>query len=108
MRESPIAHDNLLIPDAESGVKQRVPNPLMECSMQQLHNELIALPDDGGLLGARYADTNDVIIIDTIICLLAPPQLLTMIDHHKMMYGFDVCNTSKYFQETLMHGGGEN
>ena len=40
--DSPIAHDTLLITDAESGVKRRVPKLLLECSMRQLQNELIA------------------------------------------------------------------
>ena len=69
--------------------------------MQQLHNELIASPDDGGLLGARHADTNDVIISDTMLRYLSLPQLRPMTDHHKMMCGCAICNTSKYFQESL-------
>ena len=69
--------------------------------MQQLHNELIASPDDGGLLGSGYAETNDVIISDTMLRCLAPPQLLPMVDHHKMMCGCAICNTSNYFQESL-------
>ena len=43
--------------------------------MQHLHDDLVASPDDEGLLGAKYADTDDVIISDTMICSLAPPQL---------------------------------
>ena len=74
---------------------------LLECSMRQLKNEIIASPDYGGLLGARHADTNDVIISDTMLCSLAPPQLRPITYHHKMMCGCDVCNTSKYFQESL-------
>ena len=66
--------------------------------MQQLHNELIASPDNVGLIGARNADTNDVIISDTMLCSLAPPQLLPMTDNHKMMCGCVICNTSNYFQ----------
>ena len=50
MNESPIARDTLLITDAESRVKKRVPKLLLESSMRQLHNELIASLDDGGLL----------------------------------------------------------
>ena len=55
VRQSPITCDTLLIADADSEVKHRVPKLLLECSMQQLHNELIASPDDGGLLGAIHA-----------------------------------------------------
>ena len=101
MREYPIARDTLLIKDEESLVKRRVLKLLLECSMRQLHNELIASPDDGGLLGARHSDTNDVIISDTMLRYLAPPQLHTMTYYHKMMCACDICNTSKYFQESL-------
>ena len=42
-----------------------------------------------------------MIISDTMLCSLSPPQLRTMIDHQKMMCGCAICNTSKYFQESL-------
>ena len=98
MRESTISCDNLLITHVESGVKPRVPKLLLECSEWQLQNELIASPYDGGLIGDRHADTNDVIISDTMLRSLAPPQLRPITDHHKMMCGCAICNTSKYFK----------
>ena len=101
VRESPIAHDTLLITDAEYGVKSMVPELLLGCSMQKLHNDLITSPYDGGLLGARHANTNDVIISDTMLRYLAPPQLLPITDNHKMMCVCAICNTSKYFKELL-------
>ena len=69
--------------------------------MRQLHNELIASPDDGVLLGYRHAETDDMIISDRVLRSLAPPQLRPMIDNHKMMCGCAICNTSKYMQEYL-------
>ena len=66
-----------------------------------LQNELIASPDDGGLVGARHAITNDVIISDTMLRSLAPPQLRLMTDNQKMMCGCAIGNTSKYMQEYL-------
>ena len=69
--------------------------------MRQLHNKLIASPDDVGLVGARHAETNDVIISDTILRSLVPPQLRPMIDNHKRMCGCVICNTTKYIQESL-------
>ena len=101
MRQYPITRDTLLIADAESKVKRRMPKLLLECSMRQLHNELIASLDDGDLLGAIHAKTNDLIISDTMLRSLAHPQLLTMADNHKMMCGCAICNTSKYMQESL-------
>ena len=101
VHESPIARDTLIITDAEYGVKRIVPKLLLEFSMRQLHNELIALPYDGGLLGARHADTNYFISSGTMLRSLSYPQLRPMIDHHKMICGCAICNTSKYFQAFL-------
>ena len=98
VRQSPITRDTLLIADADTKEKRRVPKLLLGCSMLQLHNDIIASQDDGVLAGARHAITNDVIISDTMIRFLAPPQLHPMIDNHKMMCGCDICNTSKYIQ----------
>ena len=49
--------------------------------MREIHNEIIASPDYGGLLGSRHADTNDVIISDKTLRYLAPNQLRPMTDH---------------------------
>ena len=95
VRESPIAHDTLLIPDAESGVKRIVTKNLLEYSMRQLHNELIASPDYEGLIEAIHSDTNNLIISDTMLRSLSHPQLRPITDHHKMMCGRAICNTSQ-------------
>ena len=78
VRQSPITSDTLLFTDADTKVKRRLPKILLEYSMRQLHNELIASPDDGGLVGARHAEKNDFIISDTMLRSLAPPQLRPM------------------------------
>ena len=96
MRQSPIIRDTLLIAGSDTKVKRRVTKLLLECSMQQLYNELIISPDDGGFLGSRHAKTNDVIISGTILCYLAPPQLRPITDNHKNICVCAICNTSKY------------
>ena len=101
VHHSPITRDTLLIADADNKVSRRVPKLLLECSMRQLHDELITLPDDGGLLGDRHAETNELITSDTMLRSLAPPQLRPMTDNHKMMCGCAIFNTSKYMQESL-------
>ena len=40
--------------------------------MRQFRNEIIASPYDGGLLGARNVDIDEVIIGDTMLCSIAP------------------------------------
>ena len=42
-----------------------------------------------------------VVISDTMLLYLSPPQLRPMTDNQKMMCGCAICNTSKYFQESL-------
>ena len=98
VRQSPITRDTLLISDADTKVKHRVPKLLLECSMRQFHHELIASPDYGGLVGARHAITNDVVISDTMLRSLAPPQLFPMKENQKMMCDCAICNTSNYMQ----------
>ena len=78
-----------------------MPKLLLERSMRQLHNEFITSPNDGGLLGARHAEINDVIISDTMLPSLAPPQLHPMTDNNELMCGCSICNPSKYMQESL-------
>ena len=69
--------------------------------MRKFHNELITSQDDGGLLLARHVNTNDVRISGRIINSSAPPQLFPVTDHQNVMCGCAICNTSKYFQESL-------
>ena len=99
--ESPISRDDLLITDAASRVKRRVPKILLECFMPQLQNEIITSPYDRGVLEFKHEDTNDGIISDTMLHYLSPPQLRPMIDNQKMMCSCVICNNSKYFQQSL-------
>ena len=101
VREYPIVCDASLITAAESGVKRRFPKILLDCSMRQLNNDIIDSRGGGGLLGYRHTNRNDVIISYTMLHSLAPNQLCPMIDHHKIICGCAICNTSKYFQESL-------
>ena len=52
--------------------------------MRQFHNELITSTYDGGLLGAIHADSNYLIISDTMLPSLELPQLSPMTDHQKL------------------------
>ena len=61
--------------------------------MKQLHNDLIASPDDGGFIVARHTGTNDAISSDTMLCSLENPQVNPMKNYHKMMCGCAICNT---------------
>eukprot|EP00978_Attheya_sp_CCMP212_P032035 scaffold123312_cov32-Attheya_sp.AAC.1 len=81
VRQSPITtRDTLIIKDVETGVKRSVPKLLLECSMRQLHSEMIAPPDQGGLQWTRHNTSNDVIISDTMLRSLVLPELRPMTD----------------------------
>ena len=81
---------------------------MLTISVTQYHHKLIfyssrhvASPDYVSLVGYRHDIANDVIISDTMLRSLAPPQLRPMTDNHKMMCGCAICNNSKYIQESL-------
>ena len=43
-----------------------------------------------------------MIISDTMLLSLAPPQIRQITYHHKIICGCAICNTSNYFQEFLI------
>jgi hypothetical protein len=54
--QSPITNNTLLLLDRESGLTIHVPKLLLEISIRELHNDLIAPPTSGGLAEARDAE----------------------------------------------------
>ena len=101
VRESPIARDSLLIDEDGEGIKTRVPKLLLECSVRELHNELISAVAEGGLEEARNRVSGEVIISDTMLRNIMPPQIRRMKEHHKQMCGCDYCNTATTMQASL-------
>ena len=51
-----------------------IPELLLQVSVRELHNSLVSEPDDGGLYEARY-EQNNIIISDSTLRSLLPPQL---------------------------------
>lgn len=103
---SPIGNDTLLVDNRETGKKERVGKLLLEISIRELHNDLIELPVDkggagGGLPSARDARTDRIIISDTALRYLLPPQLVGMTEKHKQMCGCEVCLIADSHQKSL-------
>ena len=46
---------------------------LLQVSVRELYNSLVSDPEDGGLKEARYVK-NNIIISDSALCSLLPPQ----------------------------------
>eukprot|EP00978_Attheya_sp_CCMP212_P034636 scaffold146167_cov65-Attheya_sp.AAC.1 len=101
IRESPIVRDTLLIAEDSDGVKTRVPKLLLECSVCELHNELISPTLEGGLEEAKDRVTGEVIISDTMVRSIMPAQIRRIQEHHKQMCGCDYCNTAASMQSSL-------
>jgi len=98
--QSPITNDTLLIDYRNTGVTTRVPKLLIEISIRDLHNDLLELPESGGLAEARDAE-GKVIISDSVLRCLLPPQLWKMTDRHKQMCGCEICLSIIHLQQTL-------
>ena len=101
--QSPIASDTLLVRNAETGKKERVGKLLLEISVRELHNDLISTATGGlvdGLPEARDAK-GKVVISDTSLRYLLPPQLKAMTERHKQMCGCETCIVADQLQLSL-------
>jgi hypothetical protein len=100
--DSPTARDRLLMKDdPETGIKVRTGKILLEVSVRELHNNLLEPPANGGLSCARNAE-GKVLISDTALRYLLPPQLRRMKESHKQMCGRKVCLCMRSYHSTLL------
>ena len=65
---------------------QIVPKLLFQVSVRELHNSLVSDPNDSGLKDARDED-GKIIISDSKLHSLLPPQLKKMSARYKIMCG---------------------
>ena len=63
---------------------QLLPKLLLQVSVRELHNSLVRDPNDGGLKDARDED-GKIIISDSTLRSLLPPQLKQMSARYKIM-----------------------
>ena len=102
---SPITRDTLLVKNPETKQKERVGKLLLEIDVRELHNDLIELPVEKGGKGGGLAEARDsngkIIISDTSLRYLLPPQLKRMTEKHKQMCGCEVCLIGDSHQKTL-------
>jgi hypothetical protein len=97
---SPIKGDTLLVMNNETGKKERVSKLLLEIPFRELHNLLISPVSEGGFAEARDK-SGKVVISDTALRYLAPPQLRKMTARHKQMCGCEMCITIRSLQLSL-------
>ena len=80
---------------------QLVPKWLLQVSARKLNNSLVSDPNDGGLKYARDED-GKIIISDSTLRLLLPPQLKQMSARYKVMCGCKCCISAKSIHLSLL------
>ena len=70
-------------------------------SVRELYNSLVSDPNDGGLKDARDED-GKIIISDSKLRLLLPPQLKHMSARYKIMCGCECCIYAKSIHSSLL------
>ena len=80
---------------------QLVPKLLLQVSVRELNNRLVIDKNDGGIKDARDKDDN-IIISDSTLHSLLPPQLKQMSERYKVMCGCECCISAKIIHLSLL------
>ena len=99
--QSPISNDCLKVVLYDQPEPQLVPKLLLQVSVRELHNSLVSDPNDGGLKDARDED-GKIIISDSTLRSLLPPQLKKMSARYKIMCGCECCISAKSIHSSLL------
>ena len=81
---------------------QLVPKSLLQVSVREVHNSLVSDPNDGGLKDARD-EYGKIIISDSTLRSLLPPQLKQMFARYKIMCGCECCISAKSIHSSLLY-----
>ena len=92
--QSPISNDFLKVMLDDQTEPQLVPKFLLQLSIRELHNSLVSDPNDGSIKDARDED-GKIIISDSTLRSLLPPQLKQMSARYKIMCGCECCISAK-------------
>ena len=84
--QSPISNDCLKVVFDDQTEPHLVPKLLLQVSIRELHNSLVSDLNDGGLKYARDEDGN-IMISDSTLRSLLPPQLKNISARYKVVYG---------------------
>ena len=80
---------------------QLVPKLLLQVSIIELYNSLVSNPNGGGLKDARDEDDN-IIISDSTLSSLLPPQLKQISARYKVMCGYECYISAKNINSSLL------
>ena len=90
----PISNDRLKRVLDDQTEPQLVPKLLLQVSVTGLYNSLLGDPNDGGLKDAQD-EYSKIIINDSTLRSLLPPQLKQMSEQYKIMCGCECCISTK-------------
>ena len=80
---------------------QLVPKLLLQVSVRELHNSLVSDPNDGVLKDSRD-EYGKIIISDSTLRSLLPPQLKQMSARYNIMCGCECCISAKSIHSSLL------
>ena len=99
--QSPISNDCLKVILDDQTEPQLVPKLLHQVYVRELNNSLVSDTNDGGLIDARDED-GKIIIGDSTLRSLFPPQLKQMSARYKIMCGCECCISAKSIHSSLL------
>ena len=88
--QSPISNNCLKVVLDDHTEPQLIPKLLLQVSVRESYNSLVSNTNDCGLKDARDEDGN-IIISDSTLRLLVPPQLKQIYGGYKIMCGYECC-----------------
>ena len=74
---------------------------MLQVSVREMHNSLVSDPNDGVIKNSRDEDDN-IIISDSTLRSLLPPQLKQMSAQYKVMCGCECCISTKIMHFSLL------
>ena len=80
---------------------QLIPKLLLQVSVRELHNSLVSYPNDVSLKDARDED-GKIIISDSTLRSLLPPQLKEKSARYNIMCGCECCISTKSIHSSLL------
>ena len=92
--QSPISYDCLKVMFDDQTEPQLVPKLLLKVSVRELNNNIVSDTNDGGIKDARYEDDN-IIISDSTLHSLLPPELKKISAQYKVIWGCECCIYAK-------------
>ena len=80
---------------------QLFPKHLLQVSVREPHNRIVSDTNDGALKDTRYED-NNIIIYDSTLRSLLPPQFKKMSSWYNVMFGCECCIYDKSIHSSLL------